>query len=208
MVTRESGFTLTELLVALGLMGLMLAAAGGTLQVGLGSVQASVDKADAQQNVRLALERMVEEIRGAGYDPKALPPDTYTFPAVVSRTATALTLQNDYDRAGTRAGNGALDAQAACDALAPDAERVTYRLVGTELRRSTDPPTHACQAVIMAGVTSLTFSYLDADGATLGTGGSLDANVRSVVVSIVGRSTSGGNEYAVAMANRVRLRNR
>jgi prepilin-type N-terminal cleavage/methylation domain-containing protein len=208
MVTRESGFTLTELLVALGIMGLMLAAAAGTLQVGLGSVQASVDKADAQQNARLALERMVQEIRGAGYDPKAVPPTTYPFAAVAGRTATALTLQNNFNGSvGGVLGNG-LDPQGACDPLAPTAELVAYRLVGTELRRSTDPPTHACQAVVMTGVSALTFSYLDADGGTVPLSASSDGNVRSVVVSVIGRSTSGGTEYAVSMADRVRLRNR
>ncbi len=191
----QGGFTLVELLVGLAVAGLVLAAAGLMLQLGLATVQAGTGQADAQQNARWALERMVREIRGAGYDPTAKPP-AYNFDAVVSPAPTSLTLQSDFD------GNGVVDAQGACDPSAP-AERVAYRLVGTQLRRSTDPPANTCEDVVVGGVSGLSFTYLDADGNPTAVGQA----VRTVVVAVTVTSTVGGAR-SVAMADRVRLRNR
>jgi prepilin-type N-terminal cleavage/methylation domain-containing protein len=199
MANRQAGFTLTELLVAMGIAGLVLAAVGVTLQFGMATVQAGVDQTESQQNGRQALQRLIEEIRGAGYDPTATPPP-YTFPALTLETATRLVLQSDLN------GNGVLDAQGACDASAP-AEIVGYRLVGTQLRRSTDPPAWTCEAVLVTGLAGLTFGYLDANRAVLGLPVPADAT-RTVVVTLTARSETGGGERSVVFMDWARLRNR
>lgn len=193
---RSAGFTVIELLIALAMAGFVLAASGLAFQLGARTLRGGADQADAQQNARWALERMVQEIRGAGYDPTATAP-TYNFDAIASQSATALTLQNDFN------GNAVLDAPGACDASALR-EKVAYRLVGTELRRSTNPPTNDCEAVVIGGVTALSFTYLDADGVATATA----ANIRTIVVTMTITSQTGGTGRSVGVVDRVRLRNR
>ncbi len=190
------GFTLVELLVGLAVAALVLAAAGLVLQFGLGAVQASANQAEAQQGARWALERMVQEIRGAGYDPTATPP-AYHFDAVTAATATGLTLQSDLN------GNGVVDPSGSCDPAAVT-ERVGYRLVGTELRRATDPPANTCEAPVVAGVTGFDLAYLDADGNPTAT----PSAIRTVAVTVTLAAGSGGAGRSVTLADRVRLRNR
>lgn len=193
----EAGVTIIELLVTCAIVGFVLAATALTFQVGISTARSGFDETDVQQNVRVALERMVREIRGAGYDPTATG-SVYHFDPVANQTATTITLLNDFN------GNGALDAATgACDGSAV-VEQAGYRLVGSELRRSTDPPAYTCETVILGGVSSLQLSYLDATGAAT----AVAANVRTVVVSMTVRSQGVGPGRQVTMTDQVRLRNR
>jgi len=63
--------------------------------------------------------------------------------------------------------------------------------------------------VIASGISSLTFTYLDAAGATTTTA----ANIRAIVVNVVGQplnqpSTFQAGRVQVAMTDSIRLRNR
>jgi type IV pilus assembly protein PilW len=196
MRNRSAGFTLVELLVALAMAAFVLAAAGVAFRLGAQTLRGGADQADAQQSARWALERMVQEIRGAGYDPTATG-TTYNFDAVTGQSATSVSLQNDLN------GNALIDAPGACDANAIT-ERVAYRLVGTQLRRSTDPPNNTCEAAIIGNVTALDFTYLDADGTATATA----ANVRTIVIAMTVSSETGGSGRRVSVTDRVRLRNR
>lgn len=196
MKSRSAGFTLIELLVALATAALVLAGAGIAFRVGAQTLRGGADQADAQQNARWALERIVQEIRGAGYDPTAIAP-TYHFDPVTSQSATGLTLQNDLN------GNGVLDNPGACDVNAIP-EKVAYRLVGTQLRRTTNPPTNSCEATIIDGVSSLGFTYLDADGVATAT----PSAIRTIVVTMTIASQTGGSGRTISVTDRVRLRNR
>jgi type IV pilus assembly protein PilW len=191
-----AGFTLAELLAAMAVGALVLVAAGFAFQVASGTLARGADQAEAQQNARWALERMTQEIRGAGYDPTAVPPN-YNFTAIDAPTPTSLILQSDFN------GNGVLDAPGSCDPSAPS-ERVSYRLVGTELRRATDPPANTCESVVVGGVRTLAFAYLDMSGNPTGT----PAAVRSVMVALTLHPETGGTQPAVMLTDLVRLRNR
>ena len=70
----QRGFTLTELMIAAAVLGLVMAGLLGLLTAGQGAYARGANTIDAQQNVRVALERMTKEIREAGYHP--LPPDS------------------------------------------------------------------------------------------------------------------------------------
>jgi hypothetical protein len=59
----ERGFTLMQLLLACGMLGLALAAVGTVVERGLRHTYISTHKTEAQQNARVALELMAREIR-------------------------------------------------------------------------------------------------------------------------------------------------
>jgi type II secretory pathway component PulJ len=200
--TAEAGFTLAELLAAMAVGVLVLIAAGFAFQVAGGTLSRGSDQTEAQQNARWALERMVQEIRGAGYNPTAVPPN-YSFTAIKAPTQTSLILQSDFN------GNGVLDAPGGCDPSAPS-ERVSYRLVGTELRRATDPPANTCESVVVGGVRQLALSYFDMSGNALSfpISAAAEATVRSVAVTLTLQPETGGTQPVVTLTDRVRLRNR
>ena len=69
-ITRDQrGFTLTELLVACALIGLVMAGLFSMLQSGQQTYLTGTNQVEAQQALRLALLRMTNEIRDAGYCP-------------------------------------------------------------------------------------------------------------------------------------------
>lgn len=67
----SSGFTLVEILVTLGLVGIVSAAMYKTFQIQQHSYMIQEQVVEMQQNVRAAMDIMVQDIRMAGYDPKA-----------------------------------------------------------------------------------------------------------------------------------------
>ena len=70
----EGGFTLIELMISAAILGLMMAGLLGLLTASRNAYSRGSSTIDAQQNARLALDRMGKEIREAGYHPQ--PPDT------------------------------------------------------------------------------------------------------------------------------------
>ena len=69
-ITRDQrGFTLTELLVACALIGLVMAGLFSMLQSGQQTYLTGTNQVEAQQALRLALLRMTNEIRDAGLLP-------------------------------------------------------------------------------------------------------------------------------------------
>jgi type IV pilus assembly protein PilW len=197
----QEGLTAIELLVACAVAAIVLAAATLAFQAGQTTTLTTLDQAEAQQKARWGLERMIQEIRGAGLDPCGPPlcvnPGPH-FDPIANQGLTTLTIQNDFN------GNGQLDAPAgACDATAVT-ERVRYRLNGTELFRSTDPANAACDVAAVSGVTALSLVYLDEGGNP-----TADASaIRTVIVSVTMTSENGGSERSIAMVDRVRIRNR
>jgi type IV pilus assembly protein PilW len=197
MEKHEGGFTLVELLIALAMTGVVAAGVAAAVEAGLMAVEIGGGRAESQANARRALQRIVPDIREAGYDPLAA-----GFAAVINQTATSVTLQSDRD------SSGGIDLPVgACDPSAPS-EIVRYQLVGNELRRSVNPGVAGCEAAVVGGVQALSFAYLDAGGAVTAVG----ADVRTVVISLTLRpETPGTNQYqplAASAADRVRLRNR
>ena len=68
-LTNKQGFTLTELLVAMGLSAVVMASVGAIYYQQQKSFLAQEQIASAQQNVRASMYFMEREIRSAGYDP-------------------------------------------------------------------------------------------------------------------------------------------
>ena len=68
-LTNKQGFTLTELLVAMGLSAVVMASVGAVYYQQQKSFLVQEQIASAQQNLRTSMYFMEREIRSAGYDP-------------------------------------------------------------------------------------------------------------------------------------------
>jgi type IV pilus assembly protein PilW len=113
----HAGYSLLDLLVALAVGGGLLASTVILLHLGLRAWLWGAARVEAQQSARYALERMVRELREAGYDPTVA-----GIAAVVVAEPSRIAFQRDLN------GNGVVD---------PTRERVTYVLRAGEriLRR-------------------------------------------------------------------------
>ncbi len=163
---------------------MILAATFSLLEQGQRAYTIGAARVETQQGVRLALERMAVEIRGAGYARAAA-----NFPALGVAEPSRIVIQHDLDGDGAVAANG---------------ERVTYLLRGTTLRRDAGGGAQP----VLNGVTVLRFTYLDAARQPT----EAPDSVRSVIVEIAARPTRLDTWFArsvVATATtEVRLRNR
>lgn len=173
------GFALAELLVALAVAGAILVALTGLLWRGEEAFLVGTARMEAQQDARVALERLGRELRAAGIDPRGS-----RFPPLASPSATGFTIQNDLNGDGLIAGNP---------------ERITYSLTGRTLRRNAGGGAQP----LIDGVESLTFTYLDAEGNPAQNPG----EIRSIVIRIT-TSPRGPGAGGVSMITQIRLRNR
>ena len=204
-VLNDRGYTLAELLVAVAVVGIVMAGLLSMLMTGQQSYLIGTNQAEAQQNLRIAIGRMMQEIRLAGEDPTKV-----NFDAITNQTAAGLTLQNDWN------ANGAIQNAGTVGVTLNDGvtvvqrgEQIIYSLNGTTLMRQETGVDNAAQAVA-DGIQSLTFTYFKADGVTPAV---LAADVRQVVIDIVAQpvhqpSSSAAGAVKVKMTDKVRLRNR
>lgn len=175
MLKNQKGFSLAELLVALGLsmfaMTLIYSAYRSQTQANVTQTQV----VEMQQNIRAALFYMTRSIRMAGFDPDgiaeagfvaALPSPHAGSGATTSATAIAFTVDDNE--------NGAIDDS--------DAELFAYRLNGTDLEQYV--PSMGTWLTLAEHIDALNFVYLDASG----TAGAAVADVRSIQITIVARS--------------------
>ncbi|HKZ07545.1 MAG TPA: hypothetical protein VJU81_18910 [Methylomirabilota bacterium] len=131
------GSSMVELLVAMGLAGLVMAGTLSLFLAGQGAYTAGLARADATQGARVGLERMATELRQAGYDPHGA-----GLGAIVLAEPERVTLHRDLNE------NGIID---------PTRERVTYLLRGTVLRREAGGGAQP----LVDGVRRLVLSYYD-----------------------------------------------
>jgi prepilin-type N-terminal cleavage/methylation domain-containing protein len=173
------GFTLLELLVAMGLGGLVMAGTLSLLLAGHGAYAAGAARAEATQGARVGLERMATELRQAGYDPQGA-----GFDAIVVAEPERVTLQHDLNE------NGVID---------ETRERVTYLLRGTVLRREAGGGAQP----LVDGVRRLLLSYYDRDD-----GPTADpARVTSVGIVLEVARNAPMPVAQTVMGTRVRFRN-
>jgi prepilin-type N-terminal cleavage/methylation domain-containing protein len=217
----DRGFTLAELLVTCAIIGVVMGGLFSVLVSGQQTYLSGTNQVQAQQELRLMIGRMSNEIRNAGYCPTCGTgtPPIAAFSAITAASSTGFTIQNDWD--------GSWDGAAGISAAA-----VTYNIVGSD---GTPVPVQRGEQILYAfnagtltrremgldasaqplagGLASLSFSYLDATGAAL-TGNPITtpANIRTVVINVVGQptgpSTFQSGKVQVPMTASVRVRNR
>ena len=99
MLRDEAGFTLAELLIACALIGFVMSGLYALLTSGQQMYLTGTNQMDAQQTLRLAVQRITTEVRDGGYCPTCGTgsPAITAFSAITSANATGFTIQNDWD---------------------------------------------------------------------------------------------------------------
>ena len=200
----QRGITIAELLVTAAVIGLIMAGLLSLLLSGQQSYLTGANRAEAQQNARLVLNQMVQEIRTAGFDPR----NTQSFPAVTAlASGTGFVLKNDWN------GNGMIDTSSTSTVDGTThGEQITYTFAGSSLTRQ-ETGIDSSAVTVTAAINSVTIQYLDADDVAVASPSGANASlIRTVVLNITTNSdtSSSGtvNTVAVSSQNRVRIRNR
>lgn len=213
-MSNERGYTLAEMLVVCAIVGLVMASLLGLVITGQKAFWYGTTQVDAQQTARVAVERMVKEIREAGYYPQAPTPITtgacatilcysYNFDAIASGpTSTALTLQYDWNGDGVSASSGTVNDPVLCaTGAACRGERIIYAFSSGALTRQEIGVDGTAQT-IASGITSLAFTYMDTNGTVT----SAPTDIRIIGVTVTAQTATQG--AYVTMSDRIRLRNR
>jgi prepilin-type N-terminal cleavage/methylation domain-containing protein len=228
----DGGFTLVELMISLAIMGLVMAGLLGLLTASRDAYSRGSSTIEAQQNTRLALDRMGKEIREAGYHPR--PPDTsptcppgpgslyptaggnstcWNFYPIVAQTATALTLQYDWNGSGDIQTVGKVNDPFNCPTgtAACRGEQVTYSLSGTTLMRQEVGDPSGAQPVA-TGISALTFTYwMEPDKTTVPPTPRVASSrelIRSVQIVLQATTATLAPATTITMMDQIRLRTR
>ncbi len=161
-LTRKEGFTLSELLVAMIISGVVMAAVFSTYYSQQKSYVLQEQVAAMQQNLRSAMFYMEREIRMAGCDPTRT-----TGAGITAATASSISFTQDSDADG--------------DTSDPN-ETISYSLSGGNLLRNGD--------AIAEGIDALNFVYLDGDGTVTATTSDI-RSVQITLVARTGREDPG-----------------
>jgi len=197
----NEGITLIELMVAMLLTLVLMAAVYTTYQVQRTTSDVQHEVSSVQQDLRAALDIMAWDIKQAGCDPTL----QSTAGLVITQTGpTSISFSMDLDENGDTADTD-------------PAEQVRYTLSGTTLQRNNITANEI--TTLSSNVTTLGFTYYDADNNVIvptGTGGTslttAEANdVRSVEVNLQIRSSKmdpDTHDYIRrSMTKRIRMRN-
>lgn len=147
---HSRGITLLETLIASALFSLVMTGVYLLYTTMQGTMSRGEMQSDLQQNARVGLDRMVQEIRMVGYDPSGAIPNVALQP-----------------KSGVRAASSGCFAFVAYNPSSGASAQITYDLSGTTLRRREDPwggssAFTASSAQSMAeSVNLLTFTYFD-----------------------------------------------
>ena len=214
---NQRGFTMVELALATAILGLVMAGLLGVLTASRNAYWRGTNTVSAQQNARVALDRMAKEIREAGYHPR--PPDTmpatcasppcWTFVPIVSQTATSLTLQFDWNADGAISTSGKVVDVSCVPVTTPcRGERVTYALTGTTLTRQ-EVGVDASPQTIATGISALQFKYYRVPDTMVGTYDSAVETSTQSLIRVVGISVTAkpaADGASATMNDMIRLR--
>lgn len=139
-INKETGFTLIELMISLVIFSIVMAAAYGVYISSTRTANIQNASAGAQQNVRVGIELMTQDIRMAGFDPLGT-----AGSSIEMATPTKIRITSDRNQ------NGAINES--------DFERVSYELSGTNLRRILYEGANQNVQPLLENVTELAFVY-------------------------------------------------
>lgn len=142
---NQRGFTLTELLVSMGLSLFVLAGVGSVFRAQTHTVKGQESKMEANEYALTVLDMVVREVRNAGYFPSTA---CDTTGGITAASTSGITFQYDKNSDGN------------CNS---DDENIEFAFAGTNVTRTTrNPATTAIftQSTLTDGnATALTFIY-------------------------------------------------
>jgi len=181
----RQGMTLTELMIALAIFGVIMAVLFGFLTGARNSYSDTRERAQYQQSMRAVMSLVTREIRSTGCDPSEVGFDYFAI-ADDNQLQCRMDLNGDSDFGD----------------IGPD-ENISYTFNAGDLIRNNGTG----DQVILRGVQVLTFTYFDVDGNELTAVPLSAANrtqVRFVGISIQGQTDRG---EPVTYTTRIALRN-
>ena len=168
-----TGFTLTELLVAMGIGMVALAGVTTTFMAQAKFYNAQEQINQMQQNARGALDIITRELKMAGYKPNG-----GTFNGITYSTS-QLMIQADLDSSGTLSTSSGAN------------EQITYAYDSANKWITRKMGTGTVE-VLANDITAFTFSYLDSSGATTTT----SSSIRQVAISITSTTAKPDPNYS------------
>lgn len=168
----EKGMTLLEIVIAIGILVIVVSIAMSYLNDRYRENEMQIQNTKMRQDARLAMDLMVREIRGAGYD------TTGAGFAGLPYSSNQLTIRADHDGDGTPSGQD----EVIVYAYDPQAMRIT---------RSTGGNT----ATVIDNVESFSFTYMDTDGNPVASAAQEDA-IRRVDIAMTVRTARPDPNYS------------
>jgi len=178
--SNSDGFTLVELMIAMVVTGIIVAAVYSAYSVNQKTYSAQQQVVQMQQNIRAAFQTIGRDIRMAGYKPEGGGAAAGFKTAIASSVRFTMDLNEDGD---------VLDTD----------EDVTYALYSSDGmqklgRKDNNDTAPAAFQGIAESFKGLEFYYTLADGSQTLTPGNL-ANIRSVTVSLLAQAEAQDLEY-------------
>jgi len=158
---KQQGFTLTELLVAMAMVGIVMAAVYSTYKSQQDTYVAQEQVAEMQQNLRASLYQLGRDIRMAGFNPQRAPnvggfvtqlPDDGVGETTTDSTHIAFTIDEN--------ANGVID-------LDDDDEQIAYRLDNVTNTLQKFRVSDDTWVTVADNIDALDFVYLDPDGTVI-----------------------------------------
>jgi len=159
---KEHGFTLVELLVAMAMTAVVMAAVYSLYKTQQDSYIAQDQVVEMQQNVRASLYQMARDLRMAGFNPQRAPnvggfvtqlPDDGGGTTTTNSTNIALTIDKD----SNGVSNGVIDIDA-------DDEQIAYRLDNATSALQKFRVSDDTWQTVADNISAVDFVYLDLNG--------------------------------------------
>jgi len=176
------GFSLVELLIAIAISGIVLAAVSSLFIMQNKSYSVQEQVAEMQQNARAAMDIMAREIRMAGYDPTGS-----ANASIVSATSNSINFTQDI----TGSSNPS-DPYYPSDGDTADAnENITYSLYTSSGIQKIGRNTGGVNQPVAENIQALAFAYLDSSG----TPTAVIAKIRQIKITIKARTANPDPDY-------------
>jgi type IV pilus assembly protein PilW len=172
-IRNRGGFTLTELMVAMGIAMVVLAAVTTTFMAQTRFYNAQEQVNQMEQNARGALDIITREVKMAGYNPAS---GTVTG---VTYSTSQLQIEADLDASGTVSTSDT------------DNERVIYAFDSANNQITRQVGSGSAE-VLADNITAFSFSYYQADGVTAAT---MSSTIRQVKIDITARTSKPDPNY-------------